>query len=60
VRQAFEAANPGYTLFVNSQVRSLDIQLQHWNENRSVAEAGNQLLEALRVIVGAEGGSLAW
>jgi hypothetical protein len=54
VRQAFEAGNPGYTLFVNPQVRSLDIQLQHWNENRSVADAGNHLLEALRVIVGAE------
>lgn len=55
VREIFEAGNPGYTLFVNPQVRSLDIQLQHWNENRSVADAGNHLLEALRAIVGAEG-----
>ncbi len=55
VREAFEAGNPGYTLFVNPQVRSLDIQLQHWNENRSVADAGNHLLEALRAVVGAEG-----
>lgn len=55
VREVFEAGNPGYTLFVNRQVRSLDIQLQHWNENRSVADAGNHLLDALRGIVGAEG-----
>ncbi len=55
VREAFEAGNPGYTLFVNPQVRSLDIQLQHWNENRSVADAGHHLLEALRAIVVTEG-----
>lgn len=55
VREIFEAGNPGYTLFVNPQVRSLDIQLQRWNENRSVADAGNHLLETLRAIVGTEG-----
>jgi hypothetical protein len=55
VREAFEAANAGYTLFVNPRVRSLDVQLQHWNENRSVADAGENLLEALRGIVGAGG-----
>ncbi len=55
VREIFEAANPGFTLFVNPQVRSLDIQLQHWNENRSVADAGSHLLDALRGVVGAEG-----
>ncbi len=55
VREAFEAGNPGFTLFVNPQVRSLDIQLQHWNENPSVADAGIHLLEALRAVVRAEG-----
>ena len=55
VREAFEAGNPGYTLFVNPQVRSLDIQLQHWNENRSVADAGYHLLDVLRGIVDAGG-----
>lgn len=55
VREIFEAGNPGYTLFVNPQVRSLDIQLQHWNENRSVADAGSHLLEAMQTIVGAGG-----
>lgn len=55
VREAFEALNPGFTLFVNPRVRSLDIQLQHWNENASVADAGNHLLEALRAVVRAEG-----
>jgi hypothetical protein len=55
IRVIFEADNPGYTLFVNPLVRSLDVQLQHWNENRSVADAGNHLLRALREIVGAGG-----
>lgn len=54
VREIFEAGNPGYTLFVNPQVRSLDVQLQHWNENRSVADAGRQLLQAMQTKVGAE------
>lgn len=54
VRTAFEQANPGYTLFVNPQVRSLDVQLQHWNQNRSVVDAGSHLLEAVRAIVADE------
>ena len=32
----FEAANPGYTLYVNSQVRSVDRQIRLWNGNTSV------------------------
>lgn len=44
VRREFEAANPGYTLRVNTQVRSLDEQLKKWNENDSVARAGEELL----------------
>lgn len=55
IRVTFEADNPGYTLFVNPQVRSLDVQLQHWNENRSVADAGQHLLRTLHGIVGAGG-----
>ncbi len=48
VRREFENANPGYTLHVNSQVRSLDEQLKKWNENDSVARAGSELLERAR------------
>ena len=44
VRREFEGANPGYTLRVNTQVRSLDEQLSKWNENDSVARAGEELL----------------
>jgi hypothetical protein len=44
VRLAFEAANPGHTLRVNTQVRSLDEQLKKWNETDSIARAGEELL----------------
>lgn len=48
VRREFEGANPGYTLRVNTQVRSLDEQLSKWNENDSVARAGEELLGRAR------------
>ena len=44
----FESANPGYTLRVNTQVRSLEEQLKKWNENDSVARAGEELLRRVR------------
>lgn len=46
VRQAFSAANPGYQLWVNPDVRSLDTQLSTWNRNDSVARAAAGLLAA--------------
>src|SRR3712207_5987186 len=48
VRREFESANPGHTLRVNTQVRSLDEQLKKWNENDSVARAGEELLRRAR------------
>ena len=45
VREEFQRANPGYTLFVNPQVRSLDIQLANWGRNESVAAAAARLLQ---------------
>lgn len=42
----FEDANPGYTLYVNTQVRSLDTQLRRWNENESVGKAAHELERA--------------
>jgi len=45
VREAFEQSNPGFELFVNPQVRSLDIQLANWNRNESVAAASARLLQ---------------
>ena len=46
VQAAFARDNPGYLLYVNPQVRSLDIQLEHWNTNQSVAAAAARLVEA--------------
>ena len=43
---AFEAANPGYELYVNRELRSLDAQLVAWNESPSVAAAAAELHEA--------------
>ncbi len=55
VRAAFEQANPGYTLFVNPQVRSLDLQLQRWNQNQSVTRAGEFMATAMHAAVRAPG-----
>ena len=38
VRAAFEKNNPGYSLYTNPQVRSLDLQLTRWNETASIAK----------------------
>jgi hypothetical protein len=55
VRQAFAEANPGYDLWVNPQVRSLDIQIDHWNTNESVADAAADLLAAAQELVTSAG-----
>lgn len=44
VRARFAERNPGFELYVNTQVRSLDVQLARWNDNGSVAAAGQALL----------------
>jgi hypothetical protein len=46
VRDTFERMYPGYTLFVNERVRSLDEQLASWNANDSVAAAADHLAMA--------------
>lgn len=46
VRARFEAANPGYSLYANTTARSLDLQLQRWNSNRSVGVIAGRLQEA--------------
>jgi hypothetical protein len=51
VRAAFAAANPDHELWVNPQVRNLDIQLQGWNRNESVNAAGDALLAAAQQFV---------
>jgi hypothetical protein len=51
VRTAFVAANPGYELYVNSQVRSLEVQIENWNRNESVAAAADEILAAAQALI---------
>lgn len=48
VARRFEAQNRGYTLYVNTQVRSLDLQIQRWNENRTVGRLAEEAYAASR------------
>ncbi|MEJ7575857.1 MAG: hypothetical protein WKF74_02500 [Pyrinomonadaceae bacterium] len=43
-KSKFAEMNPGYSLHVNTEVRSLDWQLKNWNETASVGAAGDALL----------------
>jgi hypothetical protein len=47
VAAAFATTNPGFTLQVNRQPRSLDVQIAHWNENESVGKTAAMLRAAL-------------
>jgi len=55
VRTAFVAANPGFELYVNSQVRSLDVQIEHWNSNESVRAAAEETLAAAQALMASPG-----
>ena len=55
VRTAFVAANPGFDLYVNSQVRSLDLQIEHWNSNESVKAAADEILVAAQALIASPG-----
>jgi hypothetical protein len=46
VTRAFEAKNEGYSLYVNTNVRSLDDQIASWNRNASVGAAAGELATA--------------
>lgn len=43
VRRRFEAQNPGYTLYANTEPRSLDLQISRFNSNESVRLAAAHL-----------------
>jgi hypothetical protein len=47
VNAAFAGANPGYSLHVNREPRSLEEQIAHWNANESVGSAAAALVAAL-------------
>ena len=55
IRTAFVAANPGFELYVNSQVRSLDVQIEHWNSNESVRAAAEEILVATQALIASPG-----
>ncbi len=55
VRTAFVTASPGYELYVNSHVRSLDVQIEHWNGNESVAAAADEILAAAKALIASPG-----
>ena len=57
VRTAFVAANPGFELYVNSQVRSLDVQIEHWNSNESVTAAAEEIRVAAQALIASPGSS---
>lgn len=48
IRARFEEENPGYSLYANTQVRSLDTQLARWNTNRYVSRIGQSLQRAAK------------
>jgi hypothetical protein len=52
VQRAFAAANPGFELWVNPEVRSLDTQLANWNRNDTVARAASRLQAAVEAWLG--------
>jgi hypothetical protein len=46
VRTRFEQQNPGYSLYANTEARSLNVQLSRWNENTGVARTARELHSA--------------
>jgi hypothetical protein len=51
VRDEFERRNPGYSLYVNTQVRSLDVQLERWNSNPRVGKTAANLAAAVNASI---------
>ena len=47
VKKQFELQNPGYSVYANMQVRTLELQLERWNSNAGVARVANELYGAL-------------
>ncbi len=43
IRGRFEAANPGYTLYANTEARSLELQITRFNTNKSVGRVADAL-----------------
>ena len=52
VRARFEAQNPGYTLYANTEARGLELQIVRFNTNRSVARVAASLHEQALAEIG--------
>lgn len=52
ITKEFERRNPGYTLYANTQVRSLDTQIERWNSNARVGATAGQFFEVVRKSLG--------
>lgn len=46
VSARFAQSNPGYAIYANTKVRSLDVQVVNWNRNDSVGAAAEEILAA--------------
>jgi hypothetical protein len=53
VTAVFESLNPGFTLYVNTEVRSLGVQLERWNKHRTVGLLADELHAAALEAIGA-------
>lgn len=48
INARFQQSNPGFNLYANTQVRSLGVQLERWNKNRTVGKVADDLYAAAR------------
>lgn len=48
VTRHFEAQNPGYSLYANMEVRTLEVQLARWNGNPRVGATAEELSRAVK------------
>ena len=47
VKNKFAELNPGYSIDVNTEVRTLDLQIASWNREKSVSAAAQELFTAV-------------
>lgn len=52
VQKRFEEQNPGYTLYANTEARSLELQITRFNTNKSVARVASSLHKQALVEIG--------
>lgn len=55
VRRRFEAQNPGYSLYANTEARSLELQIVRFNTNKSVGRVATSLYTQALAEIGRPG-----